>query len=238
MNPKKIITILLILLTGNLLFSQTSSNDLNNSGYYSYIAGDYYTAIQYFKKSIEADYSNHLAHYNLACTMSLLYFHDNQPISTIIYHLEQAESIEETMIENILSDSDLDNIRDSHDFISFILNNKVFDSEAFEPAPGSCAPGFELYLNSDGTFQYHSVWEGMWGDVASAEPVFSGLYAKRENSVILYFPEAMKQSIIQADAGGMVWMELPSKEFVYGEYYYNEYFGQDMLSINLRNSNF
>jgi hypothetical protein len=48
------------------------SKELNNRGMAMYEEGDYTGASELFVDAIEADYTNFLAHYNLACAMALL----------------------------------------------------------------------------------------------------------------------------------------------------------------------
>jgi tetratricopeptide (TPR) repeat protein len=65
-----IVTLLLLLLTSNLLAENAIA--LNTRGYQAYQAGDYAKALALFRQAVKEDPTYGQAHYNLACTLGVL----------------------------------------------------------------------------------------------------------------------------------------------------------------------
>jgi hypothetical protein len=56
----------------NTSSSLNKARELNDNGYNEYKKGNYKTALDLFKQSMEFDYKYYLSHYNYACTLGVL----------------------------------------------------------------------------------------------------------------------------------------------------------------------
>jgi len=89
-----------------------------------YDAGDYQKAADLFRQSIEADSRNYLAHYNLACTLTL----DAGSITEIYQALEKSVSLSSSRLARMVEDPDLAPLR-THLRYHQILGRSLEDRE-------------------------------------------------------------------------------------------------------------
>lgn len=95
-----------------------SGSVLNTLGYRCYKAGLLPEAAHLFRLAVRVDGNHALAHYNLACTLSLLRRkgqvceHDAY-VSTILHHLERSVAIDPKRRTRMREDADLEEVRDS-----------------------------------------------------------------------------------------------------------------------------
>ena len=91
-----------------------SSMRFNREGYAAYTRKDYATAVALFAKAIQADESNCFAHFNQACTLSLMYGRGERAadvFTEIYWHLSHAIALDSHWLEKTFSDSDLHPVR-------------------------------------------------------------------------------------------------------------------------------
>lgn len=170
-NNYFIIIITLCFLNFTSVFSQTvASKKLNSTGFDFYKAKNYKQAASSFAQSIEVDPTNYIAHFNLACTYSILTtLHENCDVNyyaKAIKALEKCFELDSKKTKNkAIKDSDFDGIRNEYEFnvlvhnLSFenpkhvkdFITNKQYSTEA----PGSSYfPIEDLTLNKDSTWSY------------------------------------------------------------------------------------
>lgn len=132
---------------------KSAATPLNTEGYELYKKQKYAQAAAKFEQAIAADPNHALAHYNLACALSLLRTesvceHDAYK-SRIIEHLRKAVKLDETRRKKIREDSDLDSVRDTfgyHELIGYHVSEpedvRIIISGVtwYGPAPGALGP--------------------------------------------------------------------------------------------------
>ncbi|GEM_PF-2433425 len=110
------------------------SRSLNSTGIDLYRKGELAAASESFRKAIEADGSNYLAHYNLACTLCLIREKEgpcgeiDATLSVILYHLERSIAISPERRERMVGDADLTCVRSTLKY--HLLAGKSFDNPA------------------------------------------------------------------------------------------------------------
>lgn len=105
------------------------SKELNNRGMARYEEGDYTGASELFLEAVEADETNYLAHYNLACTMTLLRkdcnprdfdpegkYSFNIRMDSILEHLRKAAELDAGRKRRMLEDPDLNAVHTALEF--------------------------------------------------------------------------------------------------------------------------
>jgi len=157
----------------------------NTKGFELYKTKNFHKAIDYFNLAIKADYSNYIAHYNLACTYSLLTINDGncntEYFKNAISALEDCYALDSLKTkEKATKDKDFDNIRTEYEFNVLIYGldfNKAEFVRGFivgktfkTSIPGSTYyPIEELTINADNTWVYsfhknseemNSYWHG------------------------------------------------------------------------------
>ncbi len=98
-----------------------SSKEFNKTGYQFYKSHNYQKAIKFFKCAVNIDSENHYAHYNLACSLAILY-KTNQKINiqNIINHLTKAKNSHPRYHTKIPTDKNLNALRDNPEFKNLI----------------------------------------------------------------------------------------------------------------------
>ncbi len=105
------------------------SKELNNRGMARYEEGDYTGASELFLEAVESDETNYLAHYNLACTMTLLRkdcnpwdfnpegkYSFNIRMDSILEHLRKAAELDAGRKRRMLEDPDLNAVHTALEF--------------------------------------------------------------------------------------------------------------------------
>jgi hypothetical protein len=86
----------------------------NRDGYTAYTKKDYEAAVTAFESAIKKDPDNCFAHYNLACTLSLLYGQGKRGMDVmdkIVQHLTKAGKLDSHWLERIFVDTDFNPLR-------------------------------------------------------------------------------------------------------------------------------
>jgi hypothetical protein len=119
------------------------SMQLNRDGYTAYSKKDYETAVSKFEAAIKKDYANCFAHYNLACTLSLLYGQGRwgaDAIDKIVQHLTKAAELDSHWLERIFVDTDFDPIRKKNVYSGFSEMGPVDSNIDFAFRPDGSVP--------------------------------------------------------------------------------------------------
>ena len=95
-----------------------SAQDYNVAGFLIYQKKNYEDASTVFYEAIEKDDNHVLAHYNYACTLSLMYKTDREKVTPaeIFHHLYTSISLDKSRRQKALKDSDFDPVRSMMDF--------------------------------------------------------------------------------------------------------------------------
>lgn len=95
--------------------SLSKARELNDKGYNEYKKGNYKTALDLFKQSMEFDYKFYLSHYNYACTLGMLMKKDYpewyEHKKEMIDHLSKVKELKPDYINKIKTDPDIDPVR-------------------------------------------------------------------------------------------------------------------------------
>ncbi len=146
----------------------TTPLELNNAGFLIYKENEYYDAAVLFKAAATKDNSLEVAHYNLACMLSLLEAPGVLSFTDDIFiHLSISLDLYPERIDKILVDSDLNSIRgypEYHTLVEEYKEKDVFDidlkkliSTGWDSLPGGIE--YVLYLNKDGSASRDVVFE-------------------------------------------------------------------------------
>jgi tetratricopeptide (TPR) repeat protein len=143
-----------------------SSKQLNNQGYELYKGKKYSEALKYFDYSIKKDNSNYLAHYNYACTLSLLITFGNndydlceEHVTLVVNHLKKAIQLKPDYISKIRIDNDLNIIKRYFYYYELIgfnvansneLNNILSTVEWGSDDQGRSGSGFGITFKKNG----------------------------------------------------------------------------------------
>ena len=201
-----------VLFCSGPLFAESEAERLNKSGYAAYVKKDYTTAIKFFQAAVQADDSFVYAHHNYACVLAIA--RGRAALPEIIASLKAERRLDQSRMEKILSDNDLDPVRKNESFIDFILDGNGGCRIGWTAAPGSSAAGYEIRFLADGTAEYYEVWEsGMGGDETSRQPSIKGRYAMWGSRVLLYFP-GLNQAA--QDSPFTVQPTSDGRDFIYG----------------------
>jgi tetratricopeptide (TPR) repeat protein len=118
---KLVSTLLFILLSLTVqAVSADSAREFNSRGFELYKQGHYEDALEFFRKSFEADDSYHYAHYNYACTCSILLSQDvcmyGEYLEDIFEHLQKTVQLKPEYKSKIRRDKDLTALRQFYQF--------------------------------------------------------------------------------------------------------------------------
>jgi len=103
------------------------AKDLNSEGFALYKAAKYEGALAKFEESFKLDDAYFYSHFNYACTLGVLMKEDgatwNEYKDDAIDHLLKAIEADSSLIDKILTDTDLDPIRSEARYLEEILGN-------------------------------------------------------------------------------------------------------------------
>ena len=175
-----------------------SARALNANGYQLYKQKKYGEALDFFKKSVEADITYGQAHYNLACTLGVLrklriFCEYDAYRSDIIRHLELTLKYMPSKKGKMLTDSDLTPVHDTFGWqvikglspsnsghLVTILANVTW----YGPAPGAYGPMSGIEFKPDGSFRY---WRLNIDTDKPRKDYFSGKYSVSDGNIRLTF---------------------------------------------------
>lgn len=132
--PHLLATALIAIVALPLAALSPKSRSLNSAGMALYRKGDLASATESFRKAIDADSSNYLAHYNLACTLCLIREKEgpcgeiDASLLTILHHLERSLALSPERRERMVEDSDLNCVRGTLKY--HLLAGRSFDNPA------------------------------------------------------------------------------------------------------------
>lgn len=199
-----IILIMLIVSVATMYGINDESKSLNAEGMKHYYKKDYTMACHYFLKAIEKDKNNHLAYYNLACTLCLIradqgpcnvvetpsYTTDLQ-LDTIFYYLQESIKLSKDRIKRTQEDSDLAELHKTLEF--YTLFNKDLRS-----------PDYVVKILTNVTWQVNydngTPWIFGDGDINFKDNTFT-LEVFDEKKIVITGTYTINGSTIQFNAG-------------------------------------
>lgn len=217
MKPILLGFVLLVLVTPAVSADFQAARKLNTKGMAAYRSKQYEDAIDYFHKAVEADPNYALAHFNLACTLTLLERDgERSTFGEALDHLEKVVAIDPKYRKKINNDPDLQMLRSTVRYQ--ILMGRSLSDEGFVREIlingdwGICGENYSqisrMQFKFDGTFNSSHLSEG-----APKWEERKGTYALKGNHISLKFSDGDKktaQGIFQENA-----LEIPGEGYFY-----------------------
>jgi hypothetical protein len=171
----------------------TSALELNNAGFLIYKENEYYDAAVLFKAAVTKDNTLEVAHYNLACMLSLLEEKGDLSFTDdIFYHLAISLDLNPERINKILTDTDLDSIRDYPEYINLVERYQNFDISTFD-FKKLISTNWDEYTYSENCYSSQGEWLVLNED--------GTLYKQEPHEISkctgnwIFFPESFKLSL-------------------------------------------
>lgn len=156
---------------------------LNVAGMRCYDRGELGVAARHFRAALEKDPAHVLAHYNLACTLSLLRAKgeicpNDAYVGEILTHLRESVRLDERRRARLVADSDLESVHHTLGYLALagkdLTRPPVLEAELpgfvlYGPSNGAFGHRLEVHLHADGKATWRTMNLGDDGSVSWAE---------------------------------------------------------------------
>lgn len=173
-----------------------SVKQINSEGFELYKQGKYEDALIYFKKSFEADEAYYRAHYNYACTVSILYARDvcgyQEDLESVFTHLEKTVQLKPEYKTKMRKDPDLKPLRQFYRFYMIAGYDVKEEKDLFEvltsiswygPKPGVYPANPVFKFNTDHSVKIGALTVSPDGMMGSEYEYQTGRYTLEGNKI-------------------------------------------------------
>ncbi len=202
MSRKNILFLFCIFLLISISLQAEKIDELNAKGLYHLNKGNYEKSLEAFQKVLQLDPNNSFAHYNLACSLSILleknYCENIDKIPEIYKHIQKAVKLKPSYKKKMLKDPDFTPLQKELKFYQIAglnlantqnLSLVLTKVHWFGPANGIYGPKDGIIFYSDGSFRY---WKNELNEEGDIKKIYyKGNYNIKKSNIYLEFIEIL-----------------------------------------------